>query len=192
MIRQNLGLAEGVIPIYEPGLDSLAHRNIGLRLNFSTDLAEAVRGSDVVFIAVGTLTRRVTVMRTCRMSTRPRGNCPGLDGHTVVVTKSTVPGWDRAQDCHDYPEERPDADFDMVSNPEFLREGSAIEDFMRPDRVVIGTDSPLRRGHAAALSSYTSSRPPSSLPVWSRELTKYAANAFWRPKLPLSTKWPTV
>ena len=135
-------LRRGEVPIYEPGLDQLIERNVAEeRLAFTTGLAEAVARADAVFIAVGTPSRRgdghadlVYVHQAAREI------AAALDGYTVIVTKSTVPVGTSREVARIVREQRADADFDVASNPEFLREGSAIGDFMRPDRVVIGTE----------------------------------------------------
>ena len=117
--------------------------NVGAgRLSFTTDLRAAVASSDVVFIAVGTPSRRGDGHADLSFVHAAAAQvAEALDGYTVVVTKSTVPVGTGNDVERIIRETRPDADYDVVSNPEFLREGSAIEDFMRPDRVVIGTDS---------------------------------------------------
>ena len=133
-------LKKGQVPIYEPGLDTLMEKNVAAgRLSFTGDLAAAVDGADAVFIAVGTPTRRgdghadlTYVMAAAEEIGR------ALTGYAVVVTKSTVPvGTNRAV-AEAIRGAAPEADFDVASNPEFLREGAAIDDFMRPDRVVVG------------------------------------------------------
>ena len=142
-------LLRGEIPIYEPGLDQLVASNVAAgRLNFTTDLKPAVAGADAVFIAVGTPSRRgdghadlsyvfaaaaEIGEALARVRRRPRA--------TVIVTKSTVPVGTGRRVERILRNRLPDDSFDVASNPEFLREGSAIQDFMRPDRVVIGTDS---------------------------------------------------
>ncbi|MEL0114258.1 MAG: nucleotide sugar dehydrogenase, partial [Rickettsiales bacterium] len=136
-------LEEGIMPIYEPGLEALVANNVGAgRLSFTTDLASAVASSDAVFIAVGTPSRRGDGHADLSYVHAAAAQiAEALDGYTVVVTKSTVPVGTGNDVEEIIAKTRPDAKFDVVSNPEFLREGSAIEDFMRPDRVVIGTDS---------------------------------------------------
>ena len=136
-------LRDGEIPIYEPGLSTLVESNVGAgRLSFTTELAEAVVGSDAVFIAVGTPSRRgdghadlSAVYRAAEDIARAMDN-----DHTVIVTKSTVPVGTGREVQRIIGRHRPAEAFDIASNPEFLREGSAINDFMRPDRVVIGGD----------------------------------------------------
>ena len=137
------GLKQGEMPIYEPGLQKLVEGNAEAgRLSFTTDLAEAVKDADAVFIAVGTPSRRGDGHADLSyVYAAAKEIAAAIEGYTVVVTKSTVPVGTGAEVERIIREARPDADFDVVSNPEFLREGAAIEDFMRPDRVVIGTNS---------------------------------------------------
>jgi UDPglucose 6-dehydrogenase len=181
-------LRAGRIPIYEPGLDKLVEKNVAAgRLSFDTDLAAQVAGADVVFIAVGTPSRRgdghadlsyiYAAAREIAQSMSER--------YTVVVTKSTVPvGTGRALErlIRDL---RPDGDFDICSNPEFLREGSAIGDFMRPDRVVIGAESERARAVMRALYRplYLIETPVVMTNFETAELIKYAANAFLATKI---------
>ena len=132
----------GRMPIYEPGLDELVARNaVQKRLRFSSDLAASVAASDVVFIAVGTPSRRGDGHADLSYVYGAAAEIGrALDGFTIVVTKSTVPVGTGDEVERIIREANPDADFAVVSNPEFLREGSAIEDFKRPDRVLIGTE----------------------------------------------------
>ena len=136
-------LTDGEIPIYEPGLDDLVKRNVaGGRLRFTTELESAVRSADLVFIAVGTPSRRgegFADLSYVYEAARQIATC--LQGYTVIVDKSTVPVGTARNVARIVREANPDADFDVASNPEFLREGAAIADFMRPDRVVLGVDS---------------------------------------------------
>jgi UDPglucose 6-dehydrogenase len=180
-------LEDGVMPIYEPGLEAQVASNVSAgRLSFTTDLAAAVASSEAVFIAVGTPSRRGDGHADLSFVHGAAAQiAKALDGYTVVVTKSTVPvgtGNDVEQIIR---ETRPNAEFDVVSNPEFLREGSAIEDFMRPDRVVIGTDSEEAQVLMRALY-----RPLSLIetPILftnreTAELIKYATNAFLATKI---------
>ena len=133
-------LKEGRIPIFEPGLDDVVSANVKAgRLSFSTELAPAVRAADAVFIAVGTPSRRGDGHADLSFVFGAAEEIAGaLDGHTVIVTKSTVPVGTGQKVEEIIRKLRPDADFDVASNPEFLREGSAIEDFRRPDRIVAG------------------------------------------------------
>src|ERR1700736_4303636 len=134
-------LQRGEMPIYEPGLDQLVESNVRAgRLTFSTDTATAVAGADAVFIAVGTPSRRGDGHADLSyVFGAAEEIAAALTGYAVIVTKSTVPVGTGREVERILRKVRPDGKFDVVSNPEFLREGSAIEDFMRPDRVVIGT-----------------------------------------------------
>ena len=175
-------LEVGEIPIFEPGLEDLVAKNVKAgRLSFTTDLRKAVKSADAIFIAVGTPSRRGDGHADLSYVYRAASEIgEALDGYTVVITKSTVPVGTGEEVERIIREVRPDADFDVVSNPEFLREGSAIEDFMRPDRVIIGSNS--ERAQDVMRSLY---RPlylrETPIVVTSRqtsELIKYAANAF--------------
>ncbi|WP_025411506.1 UDP-glucose dehydrogenase family protein [Gemmatirosa kalamazoonensis] len=180
-------LLRGEIPIYEPGLDQLVADNVRAgRLSFTTVLADAVPGSAAVFIAVGTPSRRgdgfadlTYVYAAAEEIART------LDGYAVIVDKSTVPVGTGRQVQRIIRETRPDADFDVASNPEFLREGSAIEDFMRPDRVVIGTTSDRAREVMRALYRplFLLETPIVMTTLETAELIKYAANAFLATKI---------
>ncbi len=175
-------LHEGRMPIYEPGLDRLVADNVAAgRLTFGADLPAAVAGAEAVFIAVGTPTRRgdghadlTYVYAAAEQVAR------ALTDYAVIVTKSTVPVGTGRRIAAIVRDVRPDAAFDVASNPEFLREGSAINDFMRPDRVVIGTESAraqeiLRRLYRPL---YLIEAPIVFTGLETAELTKYAANAF--------------
>ncbi|MEI6557609.1 MAG: UDP-glucose/GDP-mannose dehydrogenase family protein [Rhodospirillaceae bacterium] len=180
-------LKDGKMPIYEPGLDELVLKNVHAgRLSFTTDLPSAVAGADAVFIAVGTPTRPEDGSADLRYVYGVAEELArGLDGYTVVVTKSTVPvGTGREVEAI-VRRTRPDADFDIASNPEFLREGSAIGDFMRPDRVVIGAESERAREIMRRLYRplYLIETPIVMTSVETSELTKYAANAFLATKI---------
>jgi UDPglucose 6-dehydrogenase len=137
-------LEAGKMPIYEPGLEQLVEANVRAgRLSFTTDLKTAVAGADAVFIAVGTPSRRGDGHADLTyVFDATREIAAAVTGATVVVTKSTVPvgTGDRVEEI--LRAERPDIEIAVVSNPEFLREGAAIGDFKRPDRIVIGTDDP--------------------------------------------------
>jgi len=180
-------LENGVMPIYEPGLDDLVETNVKAgRLTFTTELAGAVKNANAVFIAVGTPTRRGGGHADLSyVYAAAKEIAENMDGYTVVVTKSTVPVGTGDEVERIIRETRPDADFDVVSNPEFLREGSAIADFTHPDRVVIGTDS--ERAQEVMRLLY---RPLSLIeaPILftsrtSSELIKYAANTFLATKI---------
>ncbi|MBF0308301.1 MAG: UDP-glucose/GDP-mannose dehydrogenase family protein [Magnetococcales bacterium] len=180
-------LNRGEIPIYEPGLDRLVVRNHQAgRLHFSTDTGTAVAQSDVVFIAVGTPERKEDgAADLSYVFDAARTIARHMQGFTVVVTKSTVPVGTGAQVAQLIREENPDADFAMASNPEFLREGSAIEDFMRPNRVVIGVDSerPVELLRELYRPLYLIETPILWTNIPSSELIKYAANAFLATKI---------
>ena len=180
-------LKSGAISIYEPGLDALVAEGFESgRLTVTTNLAEAVGGADVVFIAVGTPSRRgdgYADLSYVYAAAEEIANA--LTGYTVVVTKSTVPVGTGKEVDRKIREARPDADFDVVSNPEFLREGSAIEDFMRPDRVVIGTDSERAQEVMRILYRplYLLETPMLFTKRETAELIKYASNAFLATKI---------
>jgi UDPglucose 6-dehydrogenase len=180
-------LQRGEVPIYEPGLEQLMGTNVDSgRLTFSEDLAAAVEGADAVFIAVGTPTRRGDghadlsyVMAAAEEIAK------AITSYTVVVTKSTVPvGTNRAVK-HAISKANPKAEFDVASNPEFLREGAAIDDFMRPDRVVVG----VQHDRAAEVMNeiyrplYLRDFPVLVTDLESAEMIKYAANAFLATKI---------
>src|SRR6478609_11640101 len=137
-------LHRGEIPIFEPGLDALVASNVKAgRLDFTTELAGPVADADAVFIAVGTPSRRGDGHADLSyVHAAAREIAGALSGFTVIVTKSTVPVGTSDDVERIIQEARPDADFAVVSNPEFLREGAAIQDFKHPDRIVIGTDDP--------------------------------------------------
>ena len=136
-------LQDGRMPIYEPGLEDLVKKNVEAgRLRFSTSLSSAVAEADAVFIAVGTPSRRGDGHADLSyVYAAAKEIAAAMDGYTVVVTKSTVPVGTGREVGRIIAESRPNAEYDVVSNPEFLREGSAIEDFLHPDRIVIGTKS---------------------------------------------------
>ena len=175
------------LPVYEPGLHDLVRSNVKEgRLEFATSLEEPVRTADVVFIAVGTPSRRGDGHADLSyVYDAAREIAAAIDGFTVVITKSTVPVGTGDEVERIIREVRPDADFVVVSNPEFLREGAAIHDFKHPDRIVVGTQDerakqvvaeiyrPLSLNQAPIL--YTSRR--------TAELIKYAANAFLATKI---------
>ena len=175
-------LSEGRIPIYEPGLDRLVADNVAAgRLSFGNDLAAAVAGAEAVFIAVGTPTRRGDGHADVSyVNAAAEQVALALTDYAVVVTKSTVPVGTGRRIAEIMRRARPDAAFDVASNPEFLREGSAIGDFMRPDRVVIGTDSERAREVMRRLYRplYLIEAPILFTTLETAELTKYAANSF--------------
>ena len=180
-------LRGGAIPIYEPGLEDLVRRNAtGGRLRFAIGPGPEVETADLVFIAVGTPARRGDGHADLRHVYRAAEMlAPHLRHYTVVVTKSTVPVGTAREVQRIVRDARPDADFDVASNPEFLREGSAIEDFMRPDRVVLGVESP--RAQALLRELYRPvnliETPILATGIESAELTKYACNAFLATKI---------
>jgi UDPglucose 6-dehydrogenase len=180
-------LKQGEVPIFEPGLDALLAKNTAAgRLSFTTDLAEAVDGAEAVFIAVGTPTRRgdghadlTYVMAAAEEIGR------ALTGYAVVVTKSTVPVGTNRKVGEAVRAANPAARFDVASNPEFLREGAAIDDFMHPDRVVVGVENAKARKVMAELYRPLSLRefPVIYTDLESAEMIKYAANAFLATKI---------
>jgi len=180
-------LKAGIMPIFEPGLDDLVARNVaGGRLHFTTDLAAAVADADVVFIAVGTPSRRGDGHADLSyVHAAAREIARAAKGFTVVVTKSTVPVGTGADLEAIIREEVPEADIAIVSNPEFLREGAAIEDFKRPDRIVVGTDDSRAREVMAALYRPLSlnAAPLLFTERANAELIKYASNAFLAMKI---------
>lgn len=181
------GLKAGRMPIFEPGLDELVKTNVeGHRLSFTTDLAEAVRGADAVFIAVGTPTQPGGGHADLSyVYAAARDIAASLTGYTVIVTKSTVPVGTGREVERIIRETRPDADFNVCSNPEFLREGSAIGDFMRPDRVVIGVESERAREVMRKLYRplFLIETPILFTSLETSELIKYAANTFLATKI---------
>ncbi len=180
-------LRAGKTPIFEPGLDVLMAKNAGAgRLSFTGDLKEATKGADAVFIAVGTPSRRGdghadlsfvfgAVREVAQALTQP----------TVIVTKSTVPVGTNRKVAEILAEERPDLTCDVVSNPEFLREGAAIDDFMHPDRVVVGVNSDHGASVMAEIYRPLSLRgyPVLTTDLETAEMIKYAANAFLATKV---------
>ena len=180
-------IQNGTMPIYEPGLEDLVARNVAAsRLHFTTDLGTAVAEADAVFIAVGTPTRRGDGHADLSfVYAVARDIAPHLDGYTVVVTKSTVPVGTGREVYDIVSQTNPAADFDVASNPEFLREGAAISDFMRPDRVVVGTMSERARTVIRALYRplYLIETPIIFTELETSELIKYASNAFLAVKI---------
>ncbi|MBM3506485.1 MAG: UDP-glucose/GDP-mannose dehydrogenase family protein [Alphaproteobacteria bacterium] len=186
--RKIAALHAGKMPIYEPGLDDLVGNNVrGGRLDFTTDLAGPVKDADAVFIAVGTPTARhgeghadLTYVFAAAEEV-----AASLSGYTVVVTKSTVPVGTGRKVHKIISEKAPGADFDVASNPEFLREGAAINDFMRPDRVVVGAESDRCRAVLRDLYRplFLNETPILMTSLETAELTKYAANAFLATKI---------
>lgn len=180
-------LQQGEIPIYEPGLDDLVQRNVAAkRLRFTSAVTDAVKDADAVFIAVGTPERRGDGHADLSyVYAAAEEIAPHLNGYTLVVTKSTVPvGTGREVEAI-IKRTNPEADFDVASNPEFLREGSAIADFMRPDRVVVGAETPRAQAMMKALYRplFLLETPILFTNLETSELIKYAANAFLAVKI---------
>src|SRR5687767_10231269 len=180
-------LRRGEIPIFEPGLDALVASNVkAKRLDFTTDLTGPVAEADAVFIAVGTPSRRGDGHADLTfVYAAAREIAAALDGFTVVITKSTVPVGTGDEVERIIREARPDAQVEVVSNPEFLREGAAIQDFKHPDRIVVGTEDARARGVMAELYRplYLNQAPILNTGRRTAELTKYAANAFLATKI---------
>jgi UDPglucose 6-dehydrogenase len=180
-------LQRGEVPIYEPGLEALIRKNASAgRLAFTTDLVSGVAEADAVFIAVGTPTRRGDGHADLSYVLAAAADIGrALTGYAVVVTKSTVPVGTNRKVAEAVRAANPEADFDVVSNPEFLREGAAIDDFMRPDRVVVGLETARARKVMAELYRPLSLRefPMVYTGLESAELIKYAANAFLATKI---------
>jgi UDPglucose 6-dehydrogenase len=180
-------LEKGIIPIFEPGLPELVSKNArDQRLSFSTDLPSAVADAEAIFIAVGTPSRRgdghadlTYVFEAAREIAK------AMTGYAVVVTKSTVPVGTGDEVERVMREVRPDLDFAVVSNPEFLREGAAIADFKRPDRIVVGTSDPRAREVMNEIYRplYLNQAPMVFTDRRTSELIKYAANAFLATKI---------
>ena len=180
-------LQNGEVPIFEPGLQDLMAKNVAAgRLSFTLDLADAVSGADAVFIAVGTPTRRGDghADLTFVMSAAEEIGA-ALTGYTVVVTKSTVPLGTNRTVGQVIAAANPNADFDVASNPEFLREGAAIDDFMHPDRVVVGVESDRAKKVMSDVYRplFLREFPIVFTDLESAEMIKYAANAFLATKI---------
>ncbi|MEQ8348266.1 MAG: UDP-glucose/GDP-mannose dehydrogenase family protein [Sneathiellaceae bacterium] len=180
-------LKDGRVPIFEPGLEDVVARNTRAgRLHFTTDLTDPVAAADAVFIAVGTPSRRGDgeadlsyVFAAAEQVAR------AVDGYTVVVNKSTVPVGTGAEVTRIIRKTRPDAQVDVASNPEFLREGAAIEDFMRPDRVVVGVRTQRARDVMRLIYRplFLNETPVLFTDLETAELIKYAANTFLATKI---------
>ena len=180
-----ISLHSGEVPIYEPGLEQLISDNVAAgRLTFSKDVAPAIQGADAIFIAVGTPTRRgdghadLTYVYAAVEQV-----AMAMTDYAVIVTKSTVPVGTGQRIVEIVRNVRPDLDFDVASNPEFLREGRAISDFMRPDRVVIGTESERAREVMARLYRPIHLVEIVFTSIETAELIKYSANAFLAMKI---------
>ncbi|ETX10976.1 UDP-glucose 6-dehydrogenase, partial [Roseivivax halodurans JCM 10272] len=180
-------LERGEVPIFEPGLDVLMAKNVEAgRLTFTRDLAKAIDGAGAVFIAVGTPTRRgdghadlTYVMAAAEEIAK------AAKDYVVIVTKSTVPVGTNRKVRETVAAANPDLDFDVASNPEFLREGAAIDDFMKPDRVVVGveTDRAAKVMEDIYRPLYLRDFPIVTTDLESAEMIKYAANAFLATKI---------
>ncbi|HQL33715.1 MAG TPA: UDP-glucose/GDP-mannose dehydrogenase family protein [Treponemataceae bacterium] len=186
-------LKKGGIPIYEPGLDTVVERNVAAgRLSFTTDMAAAVRASDVVFIAVGTPPADDGSADLKYVEAVAREVARAMNGYKVIVDKSTVPvgtgrkvtGW-ISEELARRGGEAAEFGFDVVSNPEFLREGSAVQDFMHPDRVVIGAESEQARELMKNVyrSLYLNETPYIETNLETAEMIKYASNSFLAVKI---------
>src|SRR5438309_9015218 len=177
-------LGAGRMPIYEPGLEEMVTRNTeDGRLAFTTDLASSVRQSDVIFIAVGTPPKDTGETDLSQVEAVAAEIGRGMDRYKVVVNKSTVPvgTGELVREVISRHQPRP-MEFDVVSNPEFLREGSAIEDTLRPDRIVIG--APTQQVAMSLLELYAPlERPMIIVDVPSAEMIKYASNALLSTKI---------
>jgi len=180
-------LKAGRMPIYEPGLEDVVADNVSAgRLSFTVDLKASVRAAEAVFIAVGTPSRRGDGHADLTYVFKASEElAEAIDGYTVVITKSTVPVGTGLKVEETIRRIRPEADFDVASNPEFLREGSAIEDFRRPDRIVCGTTSDRARTVLRELYRplYLNETPLLFTSRETAELIKYAANAFLATKI---------
>lgn len=185
--RKIAALEQGEIPIYEPGLSDLVASNVAAgRLTFTTNLASAVPGADVVFIAVGTPSRRGDGHADLSfVYAVAREVAASVSGFTVVATKSTVPVGTGDEVAHIIATTNPHADVAVVSNPEFLREGAAIDDFKRPDRIVVGIDDERARAVMTEVYRplYLNQAPLMFTNRRTAELIKYAANAFLAMKI---------
>jgi UDPglucose 6-dehydrogenase len=178
-------LKAGEIPIYEPGLDDLVARNTkGKRLHFTTDTAAAVAGAEIIFLAVGTPPREDGAADLSYLFQAAETIAAALTGPAVLVTKSTVPVG-TARKLWNLLQQKTQQPFDVVSNPEFLKEGDAVSDFMKPDRVVVGCQSERARKVMADLYEpfVRTDNPILFMDLESSEMTKYAANAFLATKI---------
>lgn len=180
-------LNSGKVPIYEPGLDALMAKNVAAgRLSFSQDLQAAIDGADAAFIAVGTPTRRGDGHADLQyVMAAAEDIAQAASDYLVVVTKSTVPVGTNRQVKQLIRKTAPALEFDVASNPEFLREGAAIEDFMKPDRVMIGVQSDRAAEVMVEIYRplYLRDFPIITTDLESAEMTKYAANAFLATKI---------
>ncbi len=185
--KKVLELKSNKIPIYEPGLEALVHRNQSAgRLSFTTDLKHSVSNSNIVFIAVGTPARRGDGHADLSyVFSAVEEIAEAISGYTVIVMKSTVPVGTGQKVFDLVQQKRPELSFDVASNPEFLREGSAINDFMRPDRVIVGTSGTKAKEILAKIYKplYLIETPIQYTELETAELIKYASNAFLAVKI---------
>ena len=178
-------LEQGIIPIYEPGLEELVTSNVSEhRLKFSSNLDDAVKKSEVCFIAVGTPQREDGSADLSSVYSVAEAIAKAMNGYKVIVDKSTVPVG-TADEVTQIIRKNTEFDFDVVSNPEFLKQGNAVDDFLAPDRVIIGSDSP--RATAIMQEIYSPYLRTANriviMDVKSAEMTKYAANSFLATKI---------
>ena len=180
-------LKNNIIPIYEPGLENLVKKNSAAnRLSFSNNINKNIKEADVVFVAVGTPARRgdghADLSYVYEAAEQIAKN---LSGYTLVVTKSTVPVGTGDEVKNIIKQSNPEANFDIVSNPEFLREGNAIEDFMRPDRVIVGCETKKAKAIISTIYKplYLIETPIIFTDLKTAELIKYSANAFLAVKI---------
>ncbi len=180
-------LKNNIIPIYEPGLENLVKKNTGAnRLSFSNNINKNIKEADVVFIAVGTPARRGDGHADLSyVYEAAKQIAKNLSGYTLVITKSTVPVGTGDEVKNIIKQTNPEANFDIVSNPEFLREGNAIEDFMRPDRVIVGCETKKAKTIISTIYKplYLIETPIIFTDLKTAELIKYSANAFLAVKI---------
>ncbi len=178
-------LKKGQIPFFEPGLEDLVHRNVQEgRLNFGADLSAAVVEAEVIYLAVGTPPKDTGEADLSYIEAAVKEIARAMNGYKIIVNKSTVPigtGDRVAQILREF--KKPEAEFDVVSNPEFLREGAAIFDFMRPDRIVIGSSSPRAAQIMEEIYSSLEGAKIVHTDVRSAEMVKYTANAMLATKI---------
>ena len=187
-------LEQGIIPIYEPGLEELVTSNVSEhRLKFSSDLDDAVKKSEVCFIAVGTPQREDGSADLSSVYSVAEAIAKAMNGYKVIVDKSTVPVG-TADEVTQIIRKNTEFDFDVVSNPEFLKQGNAVDDFLAPDRVIIGSDSP--RATAIMQEIYSPYLRTANriviMDVKSAEMTKYAANSFLATKISFMNEIATL
>ena len=178
-------LKNGIIPIYEPGLDELVKSNVlENRLAFSSDISQAVKASEVCFIAVGTPQGEDGSADLQYVFEVAKSIAKAMNGYKVIVDKSTVPVG-TAEKVTEIIKQNTDYDFDVVSNPEFLKQGNAVEDFLKPDRVVIGSnsDKATRIMQDIYAPFFRTGNRMIVMNVKSAEMTKYAANSFLATKI---------